>query len=41
MTTHCALLIIDVQVAMFDEADPVYQGGTIASEDPGINCQGP
>ncbi|MCP1422532.1 Nicotinamidase-related amidase [Paenibacillus sp. CF095] len=26
MTTHCALLIIDVQVAMFDEADPVYQG---------------
>ncbi|MFS0871966.1 cysteine hydrolase family protein [Paenibacillus xylanilyticus] len=26
MTTHCALLVIDVQVAMFDESDPVYQG---------------
>ncbi|NMI06470.1 cysteine hydrolase [Paenibacillus sp. SZ31] len=26
MKNHCALLIIDVQVAMFDEADPVYQG---------------
>lgn len=26
MTTHYALLIIDVQVAMFDKSDPVNQG---------------
>lgn len=29
MPTHCALLVIDVQVAMFDESDPVYQGDVL------------
>lgn len=29
MPTHDALLVIDVQVAMFDEADPVHQGDVL------------
>lgn len=29
MTTKSALLVIDVQVAMFDESDPVHEGETL------------
>ncbi|GAB6989940.1 cysteine hydrolase family protein [Paenibacillus pini] len=32
MTTNSALLIIDVQVAMFDESDPVFQGEILLSK---------
>lgn len=36
MTTNKALLIIDVQVGMFNESDPVYQGEILLSKIQGL-----
>ena len=41
MADDTALVIIDVQRAMFDESDPVFQGEQLLGNIPETYCVGP